>query len=136
MGKFDGARAVAEMLKLMETPKREKLLEEVARLNPAIAEKIRQKMFVFEDLLKVEGLGLRLVLGALPQKTLLLALRGGSEEVKAAIFKSLSKRAGQILKEELENQGPQRRAMIQDAQREICQIAEKLIGEGKLRLKD
>jgi flagellar motor switch protein FliG len=91
-------------------------------------------MFTFEDLLGVPEAGIRELLGQLDKKTLALALRGASEELKNLIFKSMSTRAVDMLKEDMEVLGAVRTKDVNQAQREVVEVARKLESEGKLVL--
>jgi flagellar motor switch protein FliG len=91
-------------------------------------------MFTFEDLLTVPEAGIRDLLGQMDKKTLATALRGASEELKSYIFKSMSSRAVEMLKEDMEVLGPVKSREIQKAQLEAVGVARKLEAEGKLTL--
>lgn len=91
-------------------------------------------MFTFQDLLSVPEAGIRELLAQMDKKTLALALRGASEELKNFIFKSMSSRAIEMLKEDMEVLGPVRSREILKAQREAVTIARKLEAEGKISL--
>ena len=95
---------------------------------------IRNLMFTFEDLLGVPEAGIRELLGQLDKKTLALSLRGATEELKNLIFKSMSSRAVDMLKEDMEVLGPVRSKDVNQAQREIVEVARRLEAEGKLVL--
>jgi flagellar motor switch protein FliG len=95
---------------------------------------IRNLMFTFEDLLGVPEAGIRELLGQLDKKTLALALRGATEELKNLIFKSMSSRAVDMLKEDMEVLGAVRSKDVHAAQREIVEVARRLEAEGKLVL--
>jgi flagellar motor switch protein FliG len=91
-------------------------------------------MFTFEDLLSVPEQGLRELLGQLDKKTLAMALRGSSDELKNYFFKSMSSRAVEMLKEDMEVLGPVRSREVIKAQQEIVAIARTMEAEGKLSL--
>ena len=91
-------------------------------------------MFTFEDLLSVPEAGIRELLAQLDKKTLAMALRGASEELKNYIFKSMSSRAVEMLKEDMEVLGPVRARDIIKAQQEAVAVARKLEAEGKISL--
>ena len=110
------------------------ILENIEKDDPKMALAIRNLMFTFEDLLGVPEAGIRELLGQLEKKTLALALRGASEELKNLIFKSMSSRAVEMLKEDMEVLGPVRSKDVNQAQREIVEAARKLEAEGKLVL--
>jgi flagellar motor switch protein FliG len=91
-------------------------------------------MFTFEDLLGVPEAGIRELLGQLDKKTLAMALRGTTDELRNLVFKSMSSRAVDMLKEDMEVLGPVRTKDVNQAQREIVEMARKLEAEGKLVL--
>jgi flagellar motor switch protein FliG len=91
-------------------------------------------MFTFEDLLGVPEAGIRELLARLDKKTLALALRGASEEVKNCVFKSMSSRAVEMLKEDMEVLGPVRARDVNKAQQEAVDVARQLETEGKITL--
>jgi len=91
-------------------------------------------MFTFEDLLTVPETGIREILSTLDKKNLALALRGASEELKNYIFKTMSSRAVEMLKEDMEVLGPVRGKEIAKAQVEVVEAARRLEAEGKIKL--
>jgi flagellar motor switch protein FliG len=91
-------------------------------------------MFTFEDLLTVPESGIRDILGQMDKKILATALRGASEELKAYVFKSMSSRAVEMLKEDMEVLGPVKGREISKAQLEAVAVARRLEAEGKLTL--
>ena len=95
---------------------------------------IRNLMFTFQDLLGVPEAGIRELLGQLDKKSLALALRGATEELKSFIFKSMSSRAVDMLKEDMEVLGPVRSRDVIKAQQETVAVARKLEAEGKISL--
>ena len=134
--RFDGVRSIAEMLNVMDRASREKLLANLEKKDPAIVEAIKSKMFTFEDLAKIPSAGLQSLLREVPGTRLVLALRNASEDLKNTIFHNLSTRAAEVLKEELDTQGPQRLSDVTAAQQDILRIARKLVMMGKILLKE
>jgi flagellar motor switch protein FliG len=122
------------MLNQLEPLSSKGILENIEKDNPKMALAIRNLMFTFEDLLGVPEAGIRELLGQLDKKTLALALRGANEELKNLIFKSMSSRAVDMLKEDMEVLGAVRARDVHTAQREIVDVARKLEAEGKLVL--
>jgi len=110
------------------------ILEGIEKEDPKLALSIRNLMFTFEDLMTVPETGIRDLLGQMDKKTLATALRGASEELKAYIFKSMSSRAVEMLKEDMDVLGPVKGKEIQKAQLEAVAVARKLEAEGKLTL--
>jgi flagellar motor switch protein FliG len=106
----------------------------VEKDDSAMALGIRNLMFTFEDLLGVPENGIRELLGQLDKKNLATALRGASEDLKNLIFKSMSTRAVDMLKEDMEILGAVRSKDVHHAQQEIVEVARRLEAEGKLVL--
>jgi flagellar motor switch protein FliG len=131
---YAGFKGAADMLNQLEPNTGKGILESIEQDDPKMALGIRNLMFTFEDLLGVPEAGIRELLGQLDKKTLALALRGAKEELKNMIFKSMSSRAVEMLKEDMEVLGPVRSKDVSQAQREIVESARKLEAEGKLIL--
>src|SRR5262249_18783914 len=131
---YAGLKGAADLLNQMDPNTGKAILEIIERDDPQMALGIRNLMFTFEDLLGVPEAGVRELLGQLEKKTLALALRGASEELKNLIFKSMSSRAVDMLKEDMEVLGAVRTKDVNQAQREIVDLARKLESEGKLVL--
>jgi len=131
---YAGFKGAADMLNQLEPNTGKGILENIEKDDPKMALAIRNLMFTFEDLLGVPEAGIRELLGQLDKKTLALSLRGASEEMKNLIFKSMSSRAVEMLKEDMEVLGPVRSKDVSQAQREIVETARKLEAEGKLVL--
>lgn len=131
---YAGLKGVAEMLNQLEPNLSKGILEMIEQDDPKMALGIRNLMFTFADLLGVPEAGIRELLGQLDKKTLALALRGASEELKTLIFKSMSSRAVDMLKEDMEVLGAVRSKDVHHAQHEIVEVARKLESEGKLVL--
>ena len=133
---YAGLKGVADLMNCMHAPTASTILQKIEGDEPDLAVSIRKLMFTFEDLIGVPEASLRDWLAALDKKVLATALRGASEEVKNHIFRSMSSRAVEMLKEDMESLGPVRSRDITKAQEEAIAIARKLEAEGKLILKD
>ena len=131
---YAGLRGVADLLNRLDVAVGKTILESIEGEDPKLALSIRNLMFTFEDLLTVPEAGIRELLGQMDKKTLATALRGASEEVKNYIFKSMSSRAVEMLKEDMEVLGPVKSREINKAQLEAVAVARKLEAEGKLSL--
>jgi flagellar motor switch protein FliG len=131
---YAGLRGVADLMNRLDVATGKTILEAIEGDDPKLALSIRNLMFTFEDLLTVPEAGVRELLGQLDKKTLATALRGASEELKNYIFKSMSSRAVEMLKEDMEVLGPVKQKEINKAQLEAVAIARKLEAEGKLTL--
>jgi flagellar motor switch protein FliG len=131
---YAGLRGVADLMNRLDLNTGKAILEGIEKEDPKLALSIRNLMFTFEDLLTVPEAGIRELLGQMDKKTLATALRGASEELKNFIFKSMSSRAVEMLKEDMEVLGPVRSRDVQKAQMEAVAVARKLEAEGKLTL--
>jgi flagellar motor switch protein FliG len=131
---YAGLRGVADLMNRLEINTAKTILEGIEKEDPKLALSIRNLMFTFEDLLTVPETGIRELLGQMDKKTLATALRGASEELKNYIFKSMSSRAVEMLKEDMEVLGPVKSRDVQKAQIEAVAVARKLEAEGKITL--
>jgi flagellar motor switch protein FliG len=131
---YAGLRGVADLMNRLDPATGKTILESIEKEDPKLALSIRNLMFTFEDLLTVPEAGIRELLGQMDKKTLATALRGASEELKSYIFKSMSSRAVEMLKEDMEVLGPIKSREINKAQLEAVAVARRLEAEGKLTL--
>ncbi len=131
---YAGFQGVADLLNHMDPVQAKVILETIEKDDPKVALGIRNLMFTFQDLLGVPEAGIRELLGQLDKKSLALALRGATDELKAYIFKSMSSRAVEMLKEDMEVLGPVRSRDMIKAQQETVAVARKLEAEGKISL--
>jgi flagellar motor switch protein FliG len=131
---YAGLRGVAELMNRLDLKTGKGILEAIEGEDPKLALSIRNLMFTFEDLLTVPEAGIRELLGQMDKKTLATALRGSSEELKNYIFKAMSSRAVEMLKEDMEVLGPVKSRDVNKAQMEAVAVARKLEAEGKLTL--
>jgi flagellar motor switch protein FliG len=127
-----GVQPVAEMLNVMDKNTEKAIMSRIEERDPILAEEIRKLMFVFEDIIKIDDKGIQTLLKEVPNDKLLLALKTANEEIKNKIFKNISQRAAQMLKDDLANLGPSRLSDVESAQVEIVNVARKLEGEGKI----
>ena len=131
---YAGLRGVADVMNRLDITIAKTILEGIEKEDPKLALSIRNLMFTFEDLLTVPEAGIRELLGQMDKKNLATALRGASEELKNYIFKSMSSRAVEMLKEDMEVLGPVKSRDVHKAQLEAVAVARKLEAEGKLSL--
>ena len=131
---YAGLRGVADLMNRLDVATGKHILEAIEKEDPKLALSIRNLMFTFEDLLTIPEAGIRDLLAQMDKKTLATALRGASEELKNYIFKSMSSRAVEMLKEDMEVLGPVKSREVNKAQMEAVGVARKLEAEGKLVL--
>jgi flagellar motor switch protein FliG len=127
-----GVQPVAEMLNVMDKNTEKAIMSRIEEKDPILAEEIRKLMFVFDDIVKIDDKGIQTLLKEVPNEKLLLALKTSSEEIRNKIFKNISQRAAQMLKDDLSNMGPSRLSDVETAQVEIVNVARRLEGEGKI----
>uniref|UniRef100_A0A832GQP7 Flagellar motor switch protein FliG n=1 Tax=Caldimicrobium thiodismutans TaxID=1653476 RepID=A0A832GQP7_9BACT len=132
--KIGGAEKAAEILSHAGRELEEELLTEIEDENAALAEEIRKYLFTFEDFLKVDDFAIQTLLREISTDDLKLALKGASVEIREKFFRNMSKRAADLMKEELEMMGPVRITEVEKAQMNIIRVAKKLEQEGKIVL--
>ncbi len=129
-----GVQKAAEILNRCDRKTSDRVLQALEETDTELAEKVRKLMFVFEDLVAIPDQGIRELLKEVDNKDLVIALKTASDELKAKIFKNLSKRAAQMLEEDLAVLGPVRLSEVEEAQQKILQVARRLEKEGKIVL--
>jgi flagellar motor switch protein FliG len=132
---YSGFKAVADLLNRLNAEESKKILETIEDGQPELALSIRNLMFTFEDLVTVPPATIREIVSGVDKRQLALALRGTKDELRAQIFKSMSSRAVEMLKEDMEVLGPVRSREVGQAQQEILNLARRLEAEGKVVLK-
>lgn len=129
-----GPKVAANILNFMDGSAEASVLEHVRKVDEALGGRIEDLMFVFDNLIDVDDRGMQELLREVPQDKLLLALKGADEGLKAKIFKNMSQRAAEMLRDDLEAKGPVRLAEVEAAQKEILAVARKMADAGTLAL--
>jgi flagellar motor switch protein FliG len=132
---YSGFKAVADLLNRLNAEESKKILETIEDDQPELALSIRNLMFTFEDLVTVPPATIRESVSGVDKRQLAMALRGANDDLRAQIFKSMSSRAVEMLKEDMEVLGPVRSREVAQAQQEILNLARRLETEGKVVLK-
>ncbi|HEY6490475.1 MAG: flagellar motor switch protein FliG [Terracidiphilus sp.] len=132
---YSGFKAVADLLNRLQADQAKKILESIEESHPELALGIRNLMFTFEDLITVPPATIREIVAGVDKKLLAMALRGANEELRAQMFKAMSSRAVEMLKEDMEILGPVRSREVAQAQQEILNLARHMEAEGKVVLK-
>jgi len=127
-----GVDRLAEILNQADEISSELILNEIEEANAELAAQIKQKMFVFEDLVLVDDRGFQKLLRRVETKELSVALKAASEEVKQKVFKNMSERASEMLREEMETLGPVRMKEVSDAQQAITAIIQEMEAKGEV----
>ena len=129
-----GPSIAANILNNVKTDTESQVMEAINRRDKDLGEKIKGLMFVFDNLLDVDDRGMQNILREAPQDKLVLALKGASDDVRDKIFKNMSKRAAEMLRDDLETAGPAKLSEVEEAQKEILEVALRLAEEGKIML--
>jgi flagellar motor switch protein FliG len=129
-----GLEKLVQILGAVDRATEDTVLESIEDERSELANEIREMMFVFEDLVKVDDRGIREILKKVESQQLVLAMKTASEEMKAKILNNLSSRAAEMLKEDLEVMGPVRLAEVEQAQQQIVRAAKELEAEGAIVL--
>ncbi|WP_428604797.1 flagellar motor switch protein FliG [Sedimenticola sp.] len=129
-----GIKTAANILNLIEGSIESNIMEHVTGADPEIAQEIQDNMFVFDNLIDVDDRGIQTLLREVASDQLLLALRGADEGLKEKIFKNMSKRAAEMLRDDLEAAPPVRLSDVEAAQKEILTVARRLADAGEIML--
>jgi flagellar motor switch protein FliG len=129
-----GVRPIAEILNFVDGATEERVMTGLTEYEPELPDSIRQLMFTFEDLSKVDDQSMQVLVREVEKDKWVMAMRTASPGLKKKIFGNMSERAGALLKEEIEAMGPVRLRDVEAAQREIIDIARRLESEGKVFL--
>ncbi len=132
MEKTGGVDTIAEVLNLIDRATEKGILEGLETDDPDLAESIRRLMFVFDDILLVNDKGIQAVLKEVDNDELALAMKTASEELVEKIFKNMSERAAELIKEDMEFMGPVRVADVEQAQQRIVDIVRRLEEAGEI----
>ncbi len=127
-----GLQNIVEILNRVDRTTEKTIMESLEIQDPEMAEEIKRLMFVFEDIVQLDDRAIQQVLREVDSKDLALALKGASEEVSAKVQRNMSKRAADMLKEEIEYMGPVRLRDVEDAQQRIVNIIRKLEEAGEI----
>jgi flagellar motor switch protein FliG len=132
--RIGGARTAANILNAMEREKSGEELGKIEKANGEMHQQIKDLLFVFDNLLDVDDRGIQALLREVGSDTLAVALRGAEPEVQEKILRNMSKRAAEILKDDMEARGPVKLADVEASQKEIVVIAQRLAEEGTINL--
>jgi len=129
-----GVATAAEILNFMGGTLETEMMENVRSFDPDLAQKIEDKMFVFENIMDIEDRGIQLILREIQSESLIIALKGTNEELREKIFKNMSQRAAEMMREDLESKGPVRLSEVEANQKEILKTVRRLADEGQIML--
>lgn len=129
-----GPKAAAEILNFMGGAVENSVISNIKGFDEELAQKIQDEMFVFEDINKVDDRGIQLLLREVQSESLIVALKGATPELREKIFKNMSQRAAEMLRDDLEAKGPVRVSEVEAEQKEILKIVRRLADEGQIVL--
>lgn len=129
-----GVKVAAEILNMMGSSIETSVLDYVREADADLAQKIQDSMFIFDDLDKVDDKGIQSLLKEVQSESLVVALKGASPELREKIFRNMSSRAAETLREDLESRGPVRLSEVEAEQKEMLKVVRRLADEGQLVL--
>ena len=129
-----GVRPAAEILNFVGSSAETAVIDSVREYDPELAQKILDEMFVFENLLDIDDRGIQSILREVQSDSLIIALKGAPPELREKVFKNMSSRAAEMLREDLEARGPVRLSEVEAEQKEILKTVRRLAEEGQVML--
>ncbi len=129
-----GVRHAAEILNFVGSGAETAVIDNVREYDPELAQKILDEMFVFENLLDIDDRGIQSILREVQSDSLIIALKGAPPELREKVFKNMSSRAAEMLREDLEARGPVRLSEVEAEQKEILKTVRRLAEEGQVML--
>lgn len=129
-----GIEAVANILNYMDGSSESAIMEQIMEIDADVGEQIQDKMFVFDDLVDVDDRGIQTLLREVSSENLLLALKGADDALKEKIFRNMSRRAAEMLRDDLEVAAPAKLSDVEAAQKEILSVARRLADAGEINL--
>jgi flagellar motor switch protein FliG len=129
-----GIRTAAEILNFLSGENETSVMNNLREYDADMAQKIMDEMFVFENVMEIEDRGIQVILREVQSESLIIALKGAGEDLREKIFKNMSQRAAEMMREDLESKGPVRLSEVEAQQKEILQIVRRLAEEGQIQL--
>jgi flagellar motor switch protein FliG len=129
-----GPKVAAEILNRLDTSLANAILELLRTQDEELANKVQEQMFVFDDLINVDDRSIQVMLREISSETLILALKGANAQLREKFLRNMSKRAAEMLRDDMEAKGPVRLSEVEAAQKEILQIATRLEAAGQIQL--
>jgi len=129
-----GVRAAAEILNFMNGEQEASVMGNLRNYDSDMAEKIMDEMFVFDNIMDIDDRGIQLLLREVQSDTLIIALKGANPEMREKIFKNMSQRAAEMMRDDLESKGPVRLSEVEAQQKAILVIVRRLADEGQIML--
>jgi flagellar motor switch protein FliG len=129
-----GVKTAAEILNFVGSAAETAIIDNVREYDADLAQKILDEMFVFENLIDLDDRGFQVLLREIQSDSLIIALKGAPPELREKVFKNMSQRAAEMLREDLESRGPVRLSEVEAEQKEILKTARRLAEEGQIQL--
>ena len=129
-----GVRTAAEILNFMAGEQESAVMENIKNYDNDMAQKIMDEMFVFDNVIDIDDRGIQLLLREVQSDMLIIALKGASQDLREKIFRNMSQRASEMMREDLESKGPVRLSEVEAQQKQILQIVRRLSDEGQIVL--
>ena len=129
-----GIRTAANILNFMDTSLESQIMDFVREHDADLGQNIQDLMFIFDNLIEVDDRGIQALLREVSSDTLIIALKGADEGIKEKILRNMSKRAGEMLRDDLEAKGPVRLSEVEAAQKEILTVARRMAEAGDISL--
>jgi flagellar motor switch protein FliG len=129
-----GAKTAAEIINMLGSAVETSVLDFIRESDSDLAQRIMDNMFTFEDLQKLEDGAVQTLLKEVQSESLVIALKGAAPEMREKVFKNMSKRAAETLREDLESRGPVRLSEVEAEQKEMLKIVRRLADEGQIVL--
>jgi flagellar motor switch protein FliG len=129
-----GAKTAAEILNMLGSSIETSVLDYIREADNDLAQKIMDNMFTFDDLEKLDDKGIQALLKEVQSESLVVALKGATPELREKIFKNMSTRAAETLREDLEGRGPVRVSEVEAEQKELLKVVRRLVDEGQIQL--
>ncbi|MDY7578318.1 flagellar motor switch protein FliG [Herbaspirillum sp. RTI4] len=129
-----GVRAAAEILNFLSGENETSVIQNLRAYDEEMAQRIMDEMFVFDNIIDIDGRGIQLLLREVQSESLIVALKGASQELREKFFSNMSQRAAEMMREDLESKGPVRLSEVDIQQKAILQIVRRLSDEGQIVL--
>ncbi|MDB5762087.1 MAG: fliG [Herminiimonas sp.] len=129
-----GIRTAAEILNFLSGENEASVMSNLRNYDGDMAQKIMDEMFVFENIMDIDDRGIQVILREVQSESLIIALKGTGENLRDKIFKNMSQRAAEMMREDLDSKGPVRLSEVEAQQKEILQIVRRLADEGQIML--
>ncbi len=129
-----GVRTAAEIMNFFSGEHETSVMSNLKSYDADMAQKIMDEMFVFDNIIDIDDRGIQTLLREVPSEALIVALKGAGQELREKVFKNMSQRAGEMLKEDLDAKGPVRLSEVETQQKEILSIVRRLADEGVIQL--